>query len=203
MNLFLDIRAHLKGNDFQSLKKVLNASNVNSCDLDYWTPLHLAATQCVDTDIMSWLVRDLGADVNATSKRGNTPLSLAVSPFRRAPSYFSNVKLLLESRANINGCVPLDDFQQATTYECLFNVVWLLLDYGAKLPEDAPNSLLRMHNARQSARRAAVTIVGIRRFRHSKVMNINGMDTTRLIGKLIWQNRKQWKYVEMCSKKNK
>jgi len=194
---FTHIRNCMLSNDIAGCKRMLSIINVNETDMCGWTILHqLASVAEQSPEFYQWFVQDLGANVNARTNLGNTPLHLELQ--NHTPC-LEGVKLLLGARANLslknnNNYTPLEilcestgddiDMEKSISRE----VVWLLLEYGSPVSKNAPRYVSSVDDARQCARQIALLFVGIRRFRHSD-LNINGMDVARLIGKLIWQNR--------------
>jgi ankyrin repeat protein len=101
-----------------------NRNIVSAIDADGWTPLHHAAA-AGQLEVATFLI-EKGADLNASSNKGDTPLHLAVS--RREKKV---VKLFIMNRANVNsrnkyGSTPLS-IAKSNGYE---KIISLLQKYG-------------------------------------------------------------------------
>jgi len=189
----------IERNDMHGFKQLFSTHNVNDTYGAGWTMLHHLMAEVTHNKVECIrLLIQLGANVNVRTEEGNTPLHIAVySVARRQSSDIAHIKVLLESRADVNLKAQKKPVTPLEALCCVHKtpqteVAWLLLEYGALLPSNAPNPIFKMHAARQKARRASLVFVGIRRFRISKVMNINGMDVAKLIGKFVWQQRRNW-----------
>jgi len=173
--------------------------------------LHYAVLYNLNDDdtIIYYLVKECGAYVDAESIYGTTPLHLTLG-MTGGPGTFPRMKCmtaLLGLGADINK-INRDNDQTMVEYTLLktnlqsIRLLWYFLERGATLGETRvviPYWLEKMQKCRELARCAARLLVGIRRFRYSQVLGINGMDITRFIAQLIWESRsnEKWERYEM------
>jgi len=192
----------LRSRDISTLKLWINSTNINR-NFEGHTILHYVCHidfNLEDTpELVKWLITERGANVNLASHWGYTPLHYAVV------AYPKSVKVLLECGANVNKTAtdefrtPLDCFLHhyrhrggGVNWDNIYSTGWLLLEYGARVNKEKPGWLATMMRSREFARKAAQTILGLRRFRKSTLIEINGMDTTRIIAGLIWESRRNF-----------
>jgi len=199
-------------------KGILNNKTANTRDLEEWTPLHHLAVchfnlnerACADSgtiELMRYLVCKCDADINAKTWVGNTPLHLTLHNMNRGRGSYGIMKTLLELKASVDiEYVPLVRYlldygsnidergSNINKSEFSSKIVWLLLEYGAKLPENMEQKfgwVADMISARKAARRATVIFIGIRRA--SVILNTNNKDIIRFIGQMIWKSRKEYR----------
>jgi Ankyrin repeats (3 copies)/Ankyrin repeat len=122
---------------YEIVKRLLEICNVNSLDIEDYTPLHHAASKG-HVDITRLILSTKGAVVNFVSKSKATPLWLA-----SANGHDKVVSLLIEKKANIevrdvpNGQTPLCQAAENGHY----SVVELLLRNGANIESKDKNGL--------------------------------------------------------------
>lgn len=116
------------------VKKLLRQGlNVNEKDEKTLTPLHIAADSKEDGSQMILLLLKAGADINARTAYGSTPLKMSLQVY----AHDNNAKTLLENGADVNlandyyGDTPLH-----SAAEGRFEIVKMLLERGAN-----PNSV--------------------------------------------------------------
>jgi ankyrin repeat protein len=178
-----------RGN-LQQLRVLLTTNNVNEVDGTGWTSLLYAAgngyVECV-----RWCLQ-MGANVNTPDSSGWTPIHMALD-------HYDVVRLLLDAGATVDaanevGWTPL---YSAIFCSC-FNVARLLIDRGGKVSNvkldefnvvAIPDWVNKCVESRSNCRLAAVTIIGIHKYRLSNVTGNNDINVSRLIGKHIWSTR--------------
>ena len=124
------LHASVLSGHFEMARLLLaHGADINSRCADGWTPLHIAS-QDGNLRIGKGLL-DHGADVNPKDKRGNTPLHFAANIGR-----LEVCRMLLELNAKVNsqndeGLTPLHHVSTTWDEEGSFDILRLLLDYGA------------------------------------------------------------------------
>jgi hypothetical protein len=178
--------------DLQQLRVALTVENVNGERYGGGqTALQLAVRhgheECAKFCI------EMGANVNARTNGGWTPLH-----FASCQRHANLVCVLLDAGAVVDvttsaGFTPL---YCATRFKRV-NVMQLLVDRGAKasnvkLDEDVPSIpdwVTTFIQSRSNCRYAAITIIGIHRYRRTTVTGNNDINVLRLIAKHIWSTR--------------
>jgi len=172
MSAAIDCTNEISPNNWTILHHVCNRN---------WTP-----KEC--PELIRWLVTEYDLNVNASTKDGYVPLHFAVST-----QSLKSAKELLKLSAHVNilnnrNETPLDLCRHSNIAN--FKTARLLLDYGARVNKGPPAKWLEnMINGRKCARQTAVLLLGMRRFRRSRLIEINGMDIVRLIAQFVWQDR--------------
>jgi ankyrin repeat protein len=181
--------------DLQQLRVALTVDNVNDGDddgrNDCWTALHWAAdnghNECVKFCI------EMGANVNARNNEGTTALHLA-----SWEGHANVVCVLLDTGAIIDAT---DSDGWTPLYWAIrskwVNVIHLLVDRGAKLSHvkldkyvpSIPDWITTFIESRFKCRYAAITIIGIHKYRRTAVTGNNDINVLRLISKHIWSTR--------------
>jgi hypothetical protein len=177
--------------DLQQLRVALTADNVNDVDDAGNTALHHTANggymNCFEYCL------ELGANVNASDHCGYTPLHYASSLGR-----LILVRVLLNAGAlvdgaNIYGWTPL---QYAIIHKHV-DVGKLLIDRGAKVSNIIPSTYVptipdwvtTFIASRSKCRCAAITIIGIHKYRRTTMTGNNDINVMLLISKHIWSTR--------------
>jgi len=211
------LNIYLKNNDLTSLKKLFS----ERIGINYRTSLHELCWNLDNIDfednhqtlkqLIQYLASKLST-INVTTIVGNTPLHFAIMSFNymtmktKEQKYgiIEAVRTLLDLKASTNmqnsdGKTPLEAVIRCGDDPCYMPMVWLLLEYGAELPKSTCREWTRIEQMMQSrtdARKAALTIVGIKRYKRSSVLRTNNNDIARLIAQMIWQSRRFWPNVE-------
>jgi len=214
------VRHRLENNNLDDLKTQFNVHNVNDADSVRWTVLHDVCvllrnvSQNITKDsligFLRYLLRDCKANPNVRTCSGRTPFHMVLDSLdclqldglQHLDTQFTRVflqtyvKELLTAKANINsvdnlGNTPLDILSISTVHK---QFVWDLLECGAKFSNTRTRNAIysQMVNGRNAARKAAVILVGIRRYRFS-VFHANNHDVARLISQMVWQSRIEYK----------
>ena len=204
------VRYYLDNGDTARFRTLFTPENVNSSDLLGWTALHYASNRkyniMEDGQFIRILVEEFFADMNVKNEMHETPLHIATFMFSGVLT-----ETLLKLRASVHNITKT---LQTTPLQYLFRLyncdgsinklpqedirkcTWLFLERGVKVNSVrsycSSQWLIDMENGRNAARQAAGVLIGIRRYRHSKVLEINGMDAVRLVGQFIWKARREW-----------
>ena len=188
--------AHL--NSTNTFGRSLNSTNVNAkhgpCG---WTWLHYICSiynEIENPDYIMRLVSEYGANVNEVNDLLLTPLYMVASRANYRQKY---IRALLKCKANPNthssgGETVLDAVVWSGNLDN--DVIWLLLEHGTivHMHNHLPHIVLEMDTGRQHARRAAIVLLGIKRFRRSKMLDINSVDANRLVAKYVWESRVEY-----------
>lgn len=182
------------------LQQLITPQNVNWVFDDYMhtfgTPLFLVAAygnEGQEVACLEFLISQ-GADVNWSGSGGNTALFMTITP--------AVARLLVKAGANINGrnkrgLTPLQDTYiiEGIDPKCIgwdeeeIEFVKCLLDLGADVLNDCPKWIKSMSHYRQACKSAAITLLGIKKFRRSPIIDINNRDVIRLISQDMWSLR--------------
>jgi ankyrin repeat protein len=177
--------------DLQVVKDYFNAENASLPNNAGFAPIHSAAMRDDDDPlILHYLVTSCGVDVN--QKCRYTPLQCAVMQRK------SNcVRMLLQLGADMEdrfvGTGRNDTpFQRAIrdgSHEC----ARIFIDYGAPLAqvkEVGPVKWAFDHiAARKQCFKAALLLLGLRRYRQSSVLNSSPLDIIKMISYHVWSTR--------------
>ncbi len=189
--------------DMDMLRASITRENIHSVPKDYGmlgdidrcdvTPLYMAC-RVGHADAVKWLLQQ-GADPNRY---------FALSPLHVACND-ECVRLLLAAGANPNATTKYGGH----TVLCLLNnrcasfdgsvrIIRLLIKHGLRdIRENNVCSVsIGLFRAREQCRRVALLLLGLRRFRHSTVLNMNGIDVVRLIATHVWDTRVDDVWVE-------
>ena len=158
--------------------------------------------------------------INAIGQTGETPLCLAIIAFNCAygecprECIFDVVRSLLDLKASVHiGSAYQSPLLRLLTCDgkrgdAMHNrLAWLLIDRGADVTSfiegewgschsNAQDLTQRMMNGRQAARHVTLLIIGIRRYKRSKLMCINNLDIARVIAHHVWETRVQYEVWE-------
>ena len=169
--------------------------NDNLIETNKPTLLHIAAKKGF-TSVISWLVEDLGADINVSDEWNETPLCDAVRHLNvNAVSQLLSYGACVDINVGTSNWSPLDCLlhrseKQLTTQEKI--ILAMLLDHGAKLHWVKKEMNREWANTIVVGRglciKVCLTLLGIRRF-HCSVLNSNVKEITQLIAKKIWETR--------------
>jgi len=199
----------LRSNDIESFKQRYDKIMVEEDYIignGHWTFLHLVCISNYNVsdnpEFVRWMVQERGMNVNILSTKKETPLHYAVCGLPNC----TNVLLKLGANVhaeNRNAETPI--YYNLTNYiykhqyvsrkyvnehderVSLKNITWLLLDHGARIDCDVPLYLQSMQQGRERARKTAIIILGIKRFRKSTIFN--SRDEVGLIARFTWENR--------------
>jgi len=166
-------------NDFTGFKAMINHTNANYYDgggHHKWTLLHHVANMYNNTHynplFITYLVQDCQAALNVQTSAGNTPLHFVVNSPGISAIHCIKTLLELGSNQHLRNKDGQTVIERRLALQFFENdpVIWLLLEYGAKISTGyVPKYVSRMINARRSARHTAVIIIGIRRYQRSSV----------------------------------
>ena len=197
------MRRCLERDDLTMFKTIVNASNVNAIDKDPygWTTLHTVSSpinnEHDNPDYIHYIIKECGANVDVSTYAGSTALRLALS-LHYKPN-IRCVQALLEYKPDMNyvrnGVTYID---LAFLVGC-HQIIKLLLERGGKYSfthiERAPNWVT---SSKKSANAATITIIGIKRYNRSQVLQTNNKDIIRFIAELIWQSRAWYDSKPCC-----
>jgi len=185
----------------QHIQQFVSRENVNNeVAIGTYGPtyLHLAARYNYAI-VVKWLVEECGANVNMCDSIGETPLFDAVRHGNfnivvQLTSYGAKAAI----RNNTGDC-PLNYILRNCDDHSDKNrpLIVHLIEHGAQLQllfrPWIPYWIQKMIQGREICRKVCVTILGIRRFRHS-VLDSNVRDITQMIAKRTWRTRlaEQW-----------
>jgi ankyrin repeat protein len=174
--------------DLQYLRVALTVNNVNDVDdsEDGLTALHCAVNSghfdCVK------LCVEMGANVNTRALEGWTPLHVVSSMGR-----INFVRVLLDTGAIVDAA---DNDGETPLYDAIsknhVDIAHLLIDRGAKVSSikmDIPDWVTTFIESRSNCRFAAITIIGVHKYRRTTVTGNNDINVLRLISKHIWSTR--------------
>ena len=148
--------------------------------------------------------------VNRRTNCGNTPIHLTILQLDYMHSHIATAVVMPVMSTLLDLKVPVnaENYQGTTALakQCPFGraslkLAWLLLEHGAKtdkgyiIPE-----VKQMAKNRTTTRYAALTIVGIRRYKRSSVLCTNNNDIARLIAQYVWEMRAQCKVWDNSEK---
>jgi len=197
------ILTHIRKNDIATFKRAVTKDNVDFYDDGHWTLLHHACDMqinCADNcEFVRYLVQECDVNVDVVNRDQRTVLNVSI-----ACGFLPNcTKELLRLRANVNtrGSQTLSTpiqlaLRMHNKIECTF-IVQLLLEHGAILPEGSPLWAKRIARARRLARRNAILIIGLKRYRRSKVLQSNNKDAIGMISRFVWESRSR--YNKWCN----
>ena len=187
--------------DLTKLRELITTENVNGIFDDanhlVGTPLFMLTRLRHDEKVIPCVefLISMKADVNwSLYDCGNTALFNTTVP--------GVVRLLVKAGADIHrrsgdNLSSLEDIYRLPDvdpediyYETAdFELAKCFLDLGAHLPTDAPRWMVTFHQSRQKCKAAVMTLLGIKKFRSSKIININNRDVIRLISQNLWRMR--------------
>jgi len=196
----------MKRNDLTEFKRTVTVNNVYKRDKSGYAILHHACDEYYNSndnpDFVEYLVMNLKGDVDVLSTLGRTALhyALRIYPLPRC------AQKLLQLGADTGikdqvGQTPLmfvlcncvNDKQKLETKKTL---VWLLLEYGSEYNVVARVLpwVNRMKSGRKNARVAAISFLGIQRYRLSKLFGFIGKDGATCVAKEIWKSRMHYEH---------
>jgi ankyrin repeat protein len=186
---------HLKAardGDLQRLRVALTADNVNDAGDDGYTALHWAARNMHDKCVKYCI--EMGANVNARTNSGNTPLHHA-----SWQGQVDIVRVLLDAGAFVDVTDVKD--QRTPLYFVIrdnhVEAAQLLIDRGGRVSNvrldkylpSIPDWVTTFIESRSKCRCASITIIGIHRYHRTIMTGNNDINVLRLIAKHIWSAR--------------
>ena len=199
----------LRQNNLETFKAIVehglvNGFKINDPSIRGWPLLHHTCDltiNCQDNpEFLRYLITKCSADVNNSGLGGETPLTIVV----RHGAISQCMIALLDLRADVNCRTQLKDtlieeaIENSYTNENGKSLIWALLEYGANPSEiktsfsrqtDLRQTVVRMVSGRKCAKRAAIVVMGIKRFRFSNMLKNNNKDVMKVIAKFIWKSR--------------
>jgi ankyrin repeat protein len=175
----------------QQLRRVLTVDNVDDVNGVGRTALHYSSHKG-SLECIKYCIK-MGVNVNARDFSAWTPLHFASSY-----GYTDIVHVLLDASAIIV------DAKTNTGKTPLYNTIKrkhvrakLLIDRGAKVANvqldktvpTIPDWVNAIIASRSKCRSVAALIIGIHKYRHTKVTGNNDMNVLKMIAKLIWSSR--------------
>lgn len=176
--------------DVESLKQCIDVSRIDEFTSTnghcYWNPLQYAiqkeAWKAVD-----WLL-EKGSNPFVPDENGVTALYLAtregteefvLNMLRYCRHCDVNQRTMYEHRTVLDESLSREFVQVSKQLVCL----------GAHLESSAPLWLREFANGRMACKKAAVTVVGCRKFHRSSVLETNALDVVKLIARYVWETR--------------
>jgi hypothetical protein len=184
--------------ELQQLRVALTVNNVNDVGGSKGlTALHYAANRgyydCVKLCI------EMGANVNARTNSGWTPLHCA-----SWEGHANVVRVLLHTGAIFDAA---DNDGQPPLYDAIrenrIDAARLLIDWGAKVSNvnfDAelpafPDWVTTFIESRSKCRSVSIAIIGIHKYRRTRLTGNNDINVIRLVSKHIWSTRMDYVWI--------
>jgi ankyrin repeat protein len=181
--------------DITILRRCVNSSNVNNCDEEGRTVLHLASTHA-HGDCMRYCV-EVGGNLEAVDKNYATILHVAVM---RNNVFIVKLILAMARKHGVYwSLLQKRDWRQATPLCIAIRVrlvecVWVLLCAGGTSPLTIPAWMYKLL-PKFSCHRASIVVMGIRKYRRGTPMDRHDAQVIRMLAKYIWSTRESWLLV--------
>jgi len=213
-----EVYACIRSNNFSKFKTLVNKGNVGkqvTLNDNTQSILHIACRAKYNLKdnpaFVEYLINECDANTDAWDGFYLTPLHQAVFDSYNSKTNRACVLALLKLKANVNSrfCFNQDNFSQLPLERLLssmslhrMEMMWALIEYGATVSSAFDEyyqmrygygrTLRQMMNGRTFARRAALTLVGIRRCRRSQVLSLQDSNISIIIAKFVWESRKNF-----------
>lgn len=184
--------------DLERVQALTNESNVNEGDGADWTVLHHAACHN-GINVVKWLCKETGVNVNQRKYLGETPLMQACRSRNEEV-----VRVLLDAKADVH---LVNDVKRSAMYFATMEsgpfelkkreIVRMLLEAGAGFadiepPQWALDEALSVETRRRRCQDVVCMLMLFRCSRSAKSPVLGGFskDVTLLVARMLWNTRK-------------
>ena len=203
----------LRNNNLEKFKNLVNKGNVGqqvTLNRNTQSILHIvcrARYNLKDSPtFVEYLINECDVNIDALDSFQLTPLHQSVCDSYLHQSNSACVLTLLKLKANVNSRAheyadtPLERVMSCLYSSSTLSLMWTLVEFGAKTYQQEYDgshskslfSLKSIMNGRTFARRAALTLVGIRKYRRSQVLNLQDSNISIMIAKIVWESRRNF-----------